>query len=234
VTQQDLQVKTSKIVAGLEAEKTNELFQALAYALENKLDSKEAISSVKNGNNPPQTKIKTTKIEKTPKIISQKSTKTQPPSRDRTPTNEVKQTKKLPSKQNSLERKASIKEKEKPAVKEKVSSRSKVSDKKIKKVPSKEIETKQEEKVLTNGSTESHNSITPPRKNSQEEVQLIENQQPEQEINNEQNQVEEPKTNGDANHNHVEVKINLFDKFLITFFALKFLARTRSLRETPR
>lgn len=212
MTQQDLQVKTSKIVAGLEAEKTNELFQALAYALENKLDSKEAINSVKNGNIPPQTKIKSTKTESKSKIIS-KSTKAQPPpSRDRTPSNEVKQSKKLPSKQNSLERKSSIKEKEKPAVKEKSSSRSKVSDKKIKKVPSKEIETKQEEKVLTNGSTESHNSVTPPRKNSEEEGQLIESQQPEVE-NNEQNQVDEPKTNGETNHNNIEVLKILNVKF---------------------
>lgn len=209
MTQQDLQVKTSKIVAGLEAEKTNELFQALAYALQKQLDSKDAINSVKNGIIPSQTKIKTTKIETKSKNIS-KTTKAQPPpSRDRTPTNEVKQTKKLPQKQNSLERKPSIKEKEKekPAVKEKTSSRSKVGDKKIKKVPSKEIEVKQEEKVLTNGSTEIHNSITPPRKNS-EEIQLIENKElNESEVNNQLPQDDEIPTNGDVNHNHVEVRI---------------------------
>lgn len=209
MTQQDLQVKTSKIVAGLEPEKTNELFQALGYALENKLDSKEVVSSVKNGIIPSQTKIKTTKIDSKSKTVS-KPTKIQPPpSRDRTPTNEVKnQPKKLPSKQNSIERKPSLKEKEKPAVKEKTSTRSKVSDKKVKKVPSKEIEIKSEEKVLTNGSTESHNSVTSPRKNSHEEVQ-VENQPIEQENNNieQQPQVEEPKINGDVNHNHVEVFI---------------------------
>lgn len=39
-------VKTSKIVAGLEAEKTNELLQAIGYAIENKLDSSDAVNAI--------------------------------------------------------------------------------------------------------------------------------------------------------------------------------------------
>lgn len=46
MTARDLTVKTSKIVAGLEAEKTNELLQAIGYAIENKLDSSDAVNAI--------------------------------------------------------------------------------------------------------------------------------------------------------------------------------------------
>lgn len=60
ITKQDLSVKTSKIVAGLEPEKTNQLLQAIGMALENNLDSKEAIERIKKG---PIAKKPTTKTE---------------------------------------------------------------------------------------------------------------------------------------------------------------------------
>ena len=167
MTQHDLQVRTSKIVAGLEAEKTNELFQSLAHALENNLDSKAAISSVKNGDSTQQTKVKGSKKESKTKITS-KSTKILSPAR-----NEVKP-KKLPSQRNSMERKPPIREKEK------ISSKSKIVDsKKVKKVPSKEPKPKEEiqQKFIANGNgsveSESQNSITPPPKEDFKEKEKV-------------------------------------------------------------
>ncbi|XP_070491101.1 TRAF3-interacting protein 1 [Chironomus tepperi] len=216
VTQQDLQIKTSKVVAGLEAEKTNELFQALAYALDNKLDSKEAVSAVKNGAII-QMKGKPTKgdqkvTRQTAQKISNK-TKETPPSRDRTPAKP--EQKKTIASQRSIDKKTTtnLREKEKASTKEKVSSKTKaINDKneakKLKKVPSKELEVqKVDEKILTNGSLDSHkeNSITPPRQNSlekNEEPSLVitENHQPEP-AEEEKKEEEEPKVNGDIIHN---------------------------------
>lgn len=204
MTQQDLQIKTSKVVAGLEADKTNELLQAIAFALENKLDSKEAVTAVKNGNSIKAKPVKNESKTKAPPAV--KANKAQP-LRDRTPSNETKQ-KKLPSQRTSLERKPSIKEKEK-VTKEKPSSRSKVGDKKVKKVPSKENGEKEEEqKIITNGSIESHNSIILSRKNSQEKNDeiIIEPQVKEEES---KALSEETKVNGDLNHsnnNAVEIE----------------------------
>lgn len=202
MTQQDLQIKTSKVVAGLEADKTNELLQAIAFALENKLDSKEAVTAVKNGNSIKAKPVKNESKTKAPPVV--KANKAQP-LRDRTPSNETKQ-KKLPSQRTSLERKPSIKEKEK-VTKEKPSSRSKVGDKKVKKVPSKENGEKEEEqKIITNGSIESHNSIILSRKNSQEKNDeiIIEPQVKEEES---KALSEETKVNGDLNHSNNAVEI---------------------------
>lgn len=155
VTKKDLQVKASKIVAGLEAEKTNELFQAIAYALENKLDSKEAVEVVKhsqqNGNES-KNKQKASKVEKS------KPTKSQPPSRDRTPAKP--EPKKVLPAQRSIEKKETTKEKDK-ASKERSTSKSRapVEQKKIKKVPSKESSPKLNGEVLTNGSVDSQSSL---------------------------------------------------------------------------
>ncbi|KAL1381054.1 hypothetical protein pipiens_013740 [Culex pipiens pipiens] len=49
VTGKDLKVRPSKIVAGLEPDKTNELLQAIGYALDKKLDSTEAVQSYIGG-----------------------------------------------------------------------------------------------------------------------------------------------------------------------------------------
>ena len=48
-TKENLKVKPSKIVAGHEAEKTNELLQAIGKALEKNIDSTEAVEIVRNG-----------------------------------------------------------------------------------------------------------------------------------------------------------------------------------------
>ncbi|KAL7017764.1 hypothetical protein ACKWTF_010518 [Chironomus riparius] len=215
VTQQDFQIKTSKVVAGLEADKTNELFQALAYAIDNKLDSKEAVTAVKNGAII-QMKGKPAKgDQKSTRQTAQKTsnkTKELTPSRDRTPAKP--EQKKTLASQRSIDKKTTtnVKEKEKAATKEKVSSKTKtINDKnetkKLRKTPSKELEVqKVDEKIITNGSLDSHkeNSITPPRQNSQEKNEepniVIENNQQEQ-AEEEKKEAEEPKVNGDINHN---------------------------------
>ncbi|XP_058055471.1 TRAF3-interacting protein 1 [Anopheles bellator] len=51
ITGRDLNVRPSKVVAGLEVERTNELLQALGYALEQKLDSSEIVRQFLGGEN---------------------------------------------------------------------------------------------------------------------------------------------------------------------------------------
>lgn len=66
-TGKSLSAKPSKIVAGQEPEKTNELLQCLAQALDSKLSSGEAVKKFKEGKNPSQisdTKVKEPKVTK--------------------------------------------------------------------------------------------------------------------------------------------------------------------------
>lgn len=49
-TKQDLRARPSKIVAGLEAEKTNEFLIAIAKAIDRKVDTTDAVAQVKSGN----------------------------------------------------------------------------------------------------------------------------------------------------------------------------------------
>lgn len=49
-TKQEVKARPSKIVAGLEADKTNELLQAIAKAINRKIDTAEAVAQVKSGN----------------------------------------------------------------------------------------------------------------------------------------------------------------------------------------
>lgn len=49
-TKQDIRARPSKIVAGLEAEKTNEFLIAIARAIDRKIDTTEAVTLVKSGN----------------------------------------------------------------------------------------------------------------------------------------------------------------------------------------
>lgn len=197
-------MKSSKIVAGLEAEKTNELFQAIAFALDNNLDGKEAVSVVKHGHqngNEPKVKQKTSKT-------AVKPVKATAPSRDRTPAKP--EPKKAITSQRSIEKKTSLKEKEKPKEKERSTSKSRVAtdQKKLRKSPSKEKEgaSKLNGDIITNGSLESQSSIhSLPRQASlekkEEPVTVIETQ-PEQKplIEDEANKENEIKLNGDAHH----------------------------------
>lgn len=48
-TKQDIKARPSKVVAGLEADKTNELLQAIAKAIDRKIDTTEAVEIVKSG-----------------------------------------------------------------------------------------------------------------------------------------------------------------------------------------
>lgn len=163
VTQKDIQAKSSKIVAGLEADKTNELFQAIAFALENKLDSQEAVNAVKNGvTNGVDAKAKSKggKTEKPETKTATKPAKAQPPSRDRTPAKP--EPKKALTSQRSVDKKTTAKDK---VVKEKErsTSKSRAADpkdaKKVRKASLKEPPTKVNGEVLTNGSFDSQNSL---------------------------------------------------------------------------
>lgn len=49
-TKQEVKARPSKIVAGLEADKTNELLIAIAKAIDRKIDATEAVALVKSGN----------------------------------------------------------------------------------------------------------------------------------------------------------------------------------------
>lgn len=212
VTKKDLHVKSSKIVAGLEAEKTNELFQAIAFALENNLDSKDAVNTVKHGHqNGTEVKVKQkpSKSETKEKTSVAKAIKNQPPSRDRTPAKP--EPKKTVAAQRSIEKKPAVREKEK-ATKEKERSNSKSrapaeqkEPKKLKKAPSKEkdVAPKVNGELITNGSIESHSSIQsiqsqPSVEKSEEpaantEPPVIQNVAKVEEVH-------EVKINGDAHH----------------------------------
>ncbi|XP_033110712.1 TRAF3-interacting protein 1-like isoform X2 [Anneissia japonica] len=65
VTGKPLSVKTSKIVAGHEPEKTNEMLQALAKAILDKLDSSDAVKKVLKGEKPKSSKPPKPKKEET-------------------------------------------------------------------------------------------------------------------------------------------------------------------------
>lgn len=64
-TKQDVKARPSKIVAGLEADKTNELLQAIVKAINRKIDTTEAVNLVKSGKNlsPEKKATKATKAQ---------------------------------------------------------------------------------------------------------------------------------------------------------------------------
>lgn len=209
VTQKDLQVKSSKIVAGLEADKTNELFQAIGYALENNLDSRAAVNAVKFGHqngNDAKTKQKASKVDKPP---AAKPAKPQPASRDKT--HAKPEVKKLVTSQRSIEKKPSkeklVKEKERSTSKSRVPGDQKET-KKLKKSPSKEKESspKLNGEVVTNGSIDSQNSIQSlPRQASlekKEDSPVVAQTSPERkpQLDDEASKENEVKVNGDAHH----------------------------------
>lgn len=208
VTQKDIQAKSSKIVAGLEADKTNELFLAIAFALENKLDSKDAVNAVKGGQNGVESKPKAKPIKPEVKEKPKAVGKVQPPSRDRTPAKP--EPKKTVTAQKSIEKKSTTKEK---AVKEKERSTSKSRNvidqkdtKKLRKSSIKETAApKVNGEILTNGSIDSQASIPSlPHQTSLEkkEEALIElpNDGNLPVDSNKVNGTAEPKLNGDAHH----------------------------------
>ena len=134
-------MKTSKIVAGLEPENTNQLLQAIGMALENKLDSKEAVERIKKG---PIAKKPTTKTEIRPRDNSKP-----PPAKIAAPSKDKESKENKPKAKPEVKKVASQKSLDKivkgndvkPPMK-RTDSKSKIDskDKKpIKKVPSKEI-----------------------------------------------------------------------------------------------
>lgn len=85
ITNEPLSVRTSKIVAGHEPEKTNELLQFIGIAIEKKLDWKKAVAQInKTDESPSSTKQKTKEkdvkekksLDKSPKVVTTKKVET--------------------------------------------------------------------------------------------------------------------------------------------------------------
>lgn len=81
-TKQSVNVKPSKIVAGQEPERTNELLQLIGLALMQKISSAEAVKMVRNNEIPKSNKISATKPSKVIKQSSIDSVKTKSKSSD--------------------------------------------------------------------------------------------------------------------------------------------------------
>lgn len=215
-------VKTSKIVAGLEAEKTNELLQAIGYAIENKLDSSDAVNAIVKSKPAPLSKQKESKasvpvkseIKEKVALVKQKSL-----SNNKAPI-KVEPKKVVP--QRPTDKKTATKENNKP-VKEKDRSISKTrtSEQKdnktkttLKKIPSKEKEVFGEnvEKLngdLFNGSQDTQSSLQSfQRQESEEKVSIellmVNGNNGEHSNDDKKPAIEESelKVNGDTNHNH--------------------------------
>ena len=140
-------MKTSKIVAGLEADKTNELLQAIGYAIENKLDSSDAVNAVNKNKPAPSTKQK--ELRASVPVKSELKEKVAPVKQKILSNNKgpIKVEPKKVISQRPLDKKTETKENSKP-VKEKDKSVSKtktfdqkdIKTKPLKKIPSKEKE----------------------------------------------------------------------------------------------
>lgn len=236
VTSRDLTVKTSKIVAGLEAEKTNELLQAIGYAIENKLDSSDAVNAIVKNKPAPLTKQKESKASVPVKSeIKEKvaSVKQKSLSNNKAPS-KVEPKKVVP--QRPTDKKIATKENSKP-VKEKDRSISKTrtSEQKdnktkttLKKIPSKEKEVFGEnvEKLngdSFNGSQDTQSSLQSfQRQESEEKVSIVElpivnGNNGDHSNHDKKPAIEESelKVNGDTNHNHepeIEVHVKPQDE----------------------
>ncbi|CAO1432313.1 unnamed protein product [Diamesa tonsa] len=219
VTARDLTVKTSKIVAGLEAEKTNELLQAIGYAIENKLDSSDAVNAIVKNKPAPLTKQKESKsslpvkseMKEKVALVKQKSV-----SNNKAPI-KVEPKKVVP--QKPTEKKTATKENSKPTKdKDRSISKTRTSDNKtkttLKRIPSKEKEVFGEnvEKLngdSFNGSQDTQSSLQSfQRQESEEkvsiELQMVNGNNGDHSNGDKKPAIEESelKVNGDTDHNH--------------------------------
>lgn len=94
-TKQSVNVKPSKIVAGQEPERTNELLQLIGLALIQKISSTEAVKMVRNNDIPKSNKNSSTKPSKVIKQSSIDSVKTKSKSSDDTKTTTLKDNNKI-------------------------------------------------------------------------------------------------------------------------------------------
>ncbi|XP_055322907.1 TRAF3-interacting protein 1-like [Sitodiplosis mosellana] len=98
-TKLEVKARPSKIVAGLEADKTNELLVAISKAIDRKIDSTEAVALVKSGNvaaAAPKKEVKPTKTQtkSEPRKAKKETKETKEPSRKTKTTTDTKPTKK--------------------------------------------------------------------------------------------------------------------------------------------
>lgn len=110
-TKQDVKARPSKIVAGLEADKTNELLIAIAKAIDRKIDTTGAVALVKSGK-VNDTQKKDSKVPKVNDASPRKATKEQKES-TKAKSSDTKTTKKTVS--NSKAVKQSSKESNNPS-----------------------------------------------------------------------------------------------------------------------
>lgn len=156
-TKENVTAKPSKIVAGQEPERTNELLQLIGLALSKKISSTEAVKMVRNNEIPKATKNSSTKPSKVSKQSSIDSVKTKSKSSDDPKTSTLKDNNKInqkvkESKDKSNERqvKERIKEKETKTIRD------------VKK-PTKEVKASEKvrpEKVRPTNGTETKKSST--------------------------------------------------------------------------
>uniref|UniRef100_A0A1B0EVP9 TRAF3-interacting protein 1 n=1 Tax=Lutzomyia longipalpis TaxID=7200 RepID=A0A1B0EVP9_LUTLO len=131
VTKEELKVRPSKIVAGQEAEKTNELLQAIGMAIERKLDSKAAIEAAKADSAPKKsTKAPVAKTKPTAPVKTTQKTTTKP---EKTAEKKVKlseRTKEKPKSEEKVKTKVEAKTPKKDSVVQKNEKNRKDPDKK--------------------------------------------------------------------------------------------------------
>ncbi|KAG4068340.1 hypothetical protein HA402_007860 [Bradysia odoriphaga] len=117
-TKENVNAKPSKIVAGQEPERTNELLQLIGLALSKKISSTEAVKMVRNNEIPKASKNSTTKPSKVSKQSSIDSVKTKSKSSDDTKASMLKdnkinqKVKETKDKNNERQQKERIKDKE--------------------------------------------------------------------------------------------------------------------------
>ncbi|XP_044745472.1 TRAF3-interacting protein 1 [Coccinella septempunctata] len=134
ITNTDLKVRASKIIAGAQPNETNLLLQAIAQGIEKKLDSSEYVKQLKNSQSsikndqakPKRSSSKEIKLNKSPKDEKSPTEHKNKENRNRSKVREPSKERKIPSKEN-------VKDKKEKKISSVSSSRTNKSDSKTKK-----------------------------------------------------------------------------------------------------